>query len=67
MVAEEILVLPGEDSNTDRLFPGRVARNHHVRCPVHGIRIVQTFGNHVSAEKRAKKRSERRRKNRRRR
>jgi hypothetical protein len=65
MVAEEILVLTGEDSNTERLFPGRVARNHRVRCPVHGIRIVQRFGNHVSVEKRAKKSSEHRRKNRR--
>jgi hypothetical protein len=39
MVAEEILILPGEDSNTDRLFPGLVARNHHVRCPMHGIEL----------------------------
>ena len=58
--------MPGEDSDKERLFPGRVARNHRVRCPAHGIRIIQVFGNHISVQPRAKIKADRRRKNRKR-
>ena len=64
MDCEEVAVIIGEDSSAERLFPGRVARNHRVRCPEHGLRIIQNFGNHISVQPRLKKRSERRRKNR---
>lgn len=64
MDCEEVLVMSGEDSSTERLFPGRVARNHRVRCSEHGIRIIQIFGNHISVQPRPKTTSERRRKNR---
>jgi hypothetical protein len=64
MDCEEVLVTSGEDSTTERLFPGRVARNHRVRCSAHGIRVIQVFGNHISVQSRPKTTSERRRKNR---
>ena len=64
MDCEEVLVMHGEDSSTERLFPGRVARNHHVRCSEHGIRTIQVFGNHISVQPRPSTTSERRRKNR---
>lgn len=63
MDAEEIVVMPGEDIETDRLFPKRVARNHRVRCPEHGIRIIQKIGSHISVTPRPKSGVERRRKN----
>ena len=45
---EEAVIQPGRKFDEIRLAP--VARNIVVRCPVHGEKIVQKIGNHISAK-----------------
>jgi hypothetical protein len=59
---EEVLVKSNENAS-ERLYLGQIARNFRVRCPVHGSRIIQEFGNHLTAQPRPRVRSEWRRKN----